>query len=170
MGYVNDTHMSIFIPPGDFEFSEGTWTVQSGSNIIIRQRSADDAAFAALIPIRLMGNSSYRKGCRLEEIKVWYRIEGVEADDFENVNLIKNTVGPDDVSVQAATIPISLDAGHDSAAKRKALDDDHCMTVTLTTPVWVSEDDIYYLYLTIDCHADSVVTFVAARANFTLRV
>jgi len=170
MGYVNDTHMARFIPPSDFEFSAGTWAPAIASNVVSMDRSAADASFTALIPIRLDGNSSGLKGCRLASIDVWYSIGTAAADDFATVELEKMVLSADDTAPSGSAVATTCDGGHDTAAERLAVDGDHCLTVTLTTPAWVDDGDCYWLQLVVDCAATTVFKFFGARANFTLRV
>ena len=44
------------------------------------------------------------------------------------------------------------------------------MTLTLTTPIWLDNDDLVQVRLTLDAAATSVVRFHGARANYTLRL
>ena len=170
MGYVHDTHMSEFIPPSDFQMSAGTWAMAVASNVVSRDRSAADAAFTALIPIRVPSNASDKKGAMLKSIDVWYAIGTAAADDFATVELEKMIMGVDDVAPTGAAVTCTIDAGHDSAAERLAVDTDHCMTVTLATPAWVDDGDVYWLQLVVDCAATTVFKFFGARANYTLRI
>jgi len=89
MGYVNDTHMSQFISPAEFEMSAGTWTVAEASNVISRARTAGDASFTALIPVPLPSNDSVQKGAKLKSIDVFYAIGTAAADDFATLSLKK---------------------------------------------------------------------------------
>lgn len=170
MGYVHDTHMSQFISPAEFEMSAGTWTVAESSNIVSRARSAADAAFTALIPILPPSNASANKGAKLKSIDVFYAIGTGAADDFATVELEKMVLSPDDTVVSGAAVDVTLDAGHDSAAERLAVDTDHCMTITLDNPAWIDDGDCYWLKLVVDCAANTVFTFYGARANYDLRV
>ena len=170
MGYVHDTQMSEFIPPSDFEMSAGTWAMAVASNVVSRDRSAADASFTALIPIRVPSKAVALKGALLKSIDVWYAIGTGAADDFATVELEKMVLGLDDVAPTGAAVACTIDAGHDSAAERKAVDDDHCMTVTLNTPAWVDDGHAYWLQLIVDCAANTVFQFFGARANYTLRV
>ena len=170
MGYVHDTHMSQFISPADFEFSAGTWTVSEASNLIKNVRTAADASFTALIPIKIPSNASPLKGSKLESIDVWYAIGTATADDFATVELEKMTLPADDIAVSGAAVTTTEDTGHDSAAERKAVDTDHCMTVTVTTPAWSDDGEAFWLKLVVDCAAATVFTFFGARVNYTLRI
>jgi hypothetical protein len=169
MGYVADTHMSKFISPLDFQFTAGTWTPTIGSNVVSMVRSQADASFTALIPIDVLSNASALKGARLKSIDVYYKI-AVAADDFATVELEKMTLGVDDVAITGAAVAGACDAGHDTAAERKAADDDHVLTFSLTTPAWIDDGDAYILELIVDCAATTDFIFYGARANYDLRV
>ena len=80
------------------------------------------------------------------------------------------TLPADDTAVSGAAVTITEDTGHDTAAERKAIDTDHKMTVTLSTPAWIDEGEAYWLKLVVDCAAATVFTFFGAQANYTLRV
>lgn len=170
MGYVHDTDMSQFIPPGDFEMLAGTWTMSAASDLVHRARSAADAVFTALIPLPILGNSTGIRGAFLKSIDVWYEIGTAAADDFATVELIKLVLAADDIVPVASKPAITLDAAHDTAAERRAVDNDHRMTITLNTPVWVLHTDAYWLSLVVDCAATTVFKFYGARVNFDLRM
>lgn len=170
MGFVNDTHMSQLISPADFGMSAGTWALAESSHLVSRDRSAGDGEVTVLIPVKLPSNSSGLKGARLKSIDVWYSIGTAAADDFATVELEKMILSPDDTAIAGAEISITEDAGHDTAAERKAVDSDHCMTVSLAEPAWIDDGDFYCLKLVIDCAATTVLKFFAARANFDLRL
>lgn len=170
MGYVHDTHMSQFIAPGEFLFSAGTWTPADSSNVVSLARSAADASFTAYIPVPLPSNSSSYKGCKLKSINVYYAIGTAAADDFATVELEKMTLGADDTAITGAAVDTTLNASHDTAAERLAVDTDHVMLVTLDDPAWLDYTDVYMLKLVVDCAAGTVFTFFGARANFDLRV
>ena len=170
MGYVNDTTMCKFISPLKAMFSAGTWVPTITANVIANIRAAGDGAFTALIPIELPGNSVALKGCLLKSIDVFYAIGTAAADDFATVELEKMTLGVDDTAITGAAVVTTCEAGHDTAAERLAVDTDHVMTVTLTTPVWIDDGDAFVLALIVDCAATTVFTLFGARANYTLRV
>lgn len=168
MGYVHDTSMSQFIPPVQVQKSAGTWTPTLASNTLCDRRTAADASFNLFIPIRLPSNSQASKGAYLKTIDVLYKIATAAADDFATVELEKMVFSSAGV-VTGSAPAITQDTGHDTAAERKAVGD-HRMTVTLTTPVWVDNDDAYVLYLVVDAAATTVFDLWGAIANFTLRL
>lgn len=171
MGYVHDTAMSIFIPPTAFEFTAGTWTPTITSDVLTMVRTQADASFSAIVPISVPANAAALKGAKLKSIDIFYKIHTAAADDFATVDLNKETLGADDVAITAAAVTgITLDAGHDTAAERKAVDNDHVMTITLDDPAWVDEADFYWVEMIIDAAATTDVIFFGARVNFELRV
>lgn len=170
MGYVHDTQMRQFIPPFMCGKTAGTWTPTIASNVVSDVRTAADASFTLLIPVFLPSNAADLKGAYLESIDVWYKIATAAADDFATVELEKMILPASGTAVSGAAVTVSVDADHDTAAERKAAADAHKMTVTLSTPEWVDEDDVFYLQLVVDAAATTAFTFYGARANFTLRV
>ena len=163
--------MSQFIPPSQFQHSAGTWTVSEANNLMKSARTTADAAFTTLIPIPVPSNSIAKKGVLLKSLDVWYAISTAAVDDFATVELEKVTLPADDSAVSGAAVSaVTIDAGHDTAAERKAVDDDHCMTITLDTPAWVDDGEFFFLKLVVDAAAGTVFTYFGARANFTLRI
>jgi len=170
MGYVHDTQMRQFIPPFMCGKTAGTWTPTIASNVVGDVRTAADASFTLLIPIALPSNATDLKGAYLTSIDVWYKIATAAADDFTTVELEKMTLPASGTAVSGAAVTVTIDTGHDTAAERKAIGDAHKMTVTLSTPEWIDEDEVFYLQLVVDAAATTAFTFYGARANFTLRV
>ena len=125
--------------------------------------------FNAYIPIPLPSNDSALKGSKLKSIDVYYAIGAGAADDFATVELEKMTLGADDTAITGAAVTTTKDAGHDTANERKAVDTDHVMTVTLTTPEWMDDAVAFVLKLVVDCAANTVFTFFGARANYEMR-
>ena len=170
MGYVQDTHMSKFISPLEFQFTSGTWTPTIASNVVSMVRTAADAAFTALIPLKLESNASVLKGVKIKSIDVFYAIGTAAADDFATVELEKMTLGADDTAITGAAVTGTCDAAHDSAAERKAADNDHVLTFTITTPAWSDDGDAFVLALIVDCAQTTEFSFFGARVNYDLRV
>lgn len=169
MGYVNDTNFAQFISPFDFGMSAGTWTPAIASSVVSNNRTAADASVTVLIPIPIPSNGAAFKGCKLESVDVWYAIGTAAADGFATAEIVKQTLGADDTANTAAAVSTTLDGGHDTAAERKAVDDDHKMTFTIDTPAWIDDAEAYFAHLVIDNAATTVLKFFGAQANFTFR-
>lgn len=173
MGYTFDTQMSQFIPPAACGKTAGTWTPTIGTNLPCEVRGAAAAQAGIMIPIIIPSNAAGLKGARLKSIDVFYKVLTAALTDFATVELEKVNLpvpaAATGTAFTGAAVTITQDAYHNTAALRKAVGD-HTMTVTLTTPVWLDDNDEYVLYLYLDCATTSVVTLYGARANFDLRV
>lgn len=174
MGYVHDTAMSQFIPPASFQFSAGTWAIGVASNVWSMNRTANDSAFTAYIPIPVPSNDAASKGAYLTSIDVMYSIATEAMDDFATVALYKDTLQAVAASGSgtlntAASVTVTVDTGHDTAAERKAVDE-HRMKITLSTPAWIDSDEAYHVELVVDAGANGVFKFFGAIAYYTLRI
>jgi hypothetical protein len=166
MGYVNDTHMSKFIPVSEYQ-TAGTCvlTHSVASNLVKSARTANDTAFSLFIPVPLPSNASALKGCRLKSIDVWYTVGTADLTSFAAPVLQKLAL-PADATAPTGTAVTTTYSCANAATLTQA---EHCVTVTLTTPEWMDDDNAYILDLEIDPAATSVVTLYGARANYDLR-
>ena len=84
------------------------------------------------------------------------------------VNLV--TRGVDGADVSVASQAFTYDTGHDAAGERVDIDQ-HKMTLTITAPFGIDNDEYVQVELTIDQAGDAgVVNLLGAIANYTLRV
>ena len=169
MGYVNITDISQFIPPNIIGKTAGTWTHTVASNVISEVRTAADAAFTLSVPLILPGSSVGLQGAKIKSVDLWYKIGTAAADDFATVEISIQTLAADGDAHSGTTITATCDTDHDTAAERLAVDE-HKMTVTLTTPVFIDEDYSYYLNCIIDAHANTVFTLYGAQVHYELRL
>ena len=169
MGYVNDTAMSQWIPPSMIQKSAGTWTPTVASNTVGDVRTAADAAFNLMVPIKIPGNSVGLKGARLKSVELLYRTATAALDAVATVELEKMTVAASTNVVTGAAVTVTINSAEDTDAKRLTLAS-HRVIVTVTNPEWVDNDVMYSLYVTFDAAATSVVTLWGAVVNFDLRV
>ena len=174
MGYVHDTAMAQFVPPSDIVPSAGTWTMTVATNVWSNDRTAADASFTLCIPVPVPSNAVAQKGAYLVSIELMYSIATAAADDVATVEVHKDTLqaaaasGSGSINT-AAVVTTTEDAGHDTAAERKAIDE-HRMVVTLTTPAWIDNDEAYHLEVVVDAAANTVFKVFGAIVNYTLRV
>ena len=171
---IHNTHMSRFIPPNLLGFSAGTWTLTVASNVWSNNRTAAAAAATVYVPVMLPSNSVALQGVQLQSVEIMYSIGTADLTDFASAKLYKDTLQPQAASgsgtLNTATeiTAVTLDAGHDTAAKRKA-QDEHRLVITLNTPVFIDNDESYHAELVMDCAAGSVVKVFGAIANYTMR-
>lgn len=168
MGYVNDTQMSRLVFPAEVTATVGSWSMAVASNLWTLNKTAADNTSVLKIPLKLEGNAAGLKGARLKSVDIWYSI-ATAACDAVSAALYKAALPAQGGTFSAAAVTTSYDSAHDTAAKRLTVDQ-HKLTLTVSTPEWVDDDAEYYVELTIDSAAASVVKFQAARANYDLRL
>ncbi len=168
MGTVHDTHMSQFIPPSQIQKSAGTWTPTLATNDVYERRTAADANFNLFIPIPIPSNSSTQKGGYLKSVEVIFNITTAALDDIATVALKKLSFSSAGAST-GSDVTVTLDTANDTAAERKATGT-HRMTITLSTPVWVDNDEAFVAYIACDGSTTGVFDLYGAVANYTLRV
>jgi hypothetical protein len=168
-GYVHDTSVAQWVAPWTISNSAGTWTATLSGNVVTFNRTAADAAWNAFVPVPVPSNGAANKGAYLQSVDIWYSITVSDCDDFAAVALEKLTVAGTAVTPTATAPTITLDAGHDTAAERRAVGE-HKMTIALSTPAWVDHEESYVVYLAVDAASGSVFKWYGARANYTLRL
>ncbi len=168
-GYVHDTAAAQWVAPWTISNSAGTWTPTLSGNVVSFNRTAADATWNAFAPVTVPSNAAASKGAYLQSVDIWYSVTVSDCDDFATVALEKLTVGATAITPTATAPTITLDAGHDTAAERKAVGE-HKLTVTLATPAWVDHEESYVVYLAVDAASGTVFKWYGARANYTLRL
>jgi len=167
MGYANDTRMSQVIPATLFHCPTGTWTLTAGqvAGTIARHLAAADQTGLVNIPITVPSNSSTEKGAYLKSIEIDYEILTAACDAFTFV-INKVTRGAD-----GAVAVVSAPAFTQTPTTAVADDvDQHKAVLTITTPFWVDNDVYVLVEVTVNQATTSVVEFLGAVANFTLRL
>jgi len=163
--------MSQFIPPTVCHYVTGTWTDAAGAvtGTIAKSKAAADQVGVVTVPIMLPSNAGAYKGAYLKTVDVYWEVLTAALDAMSAV-INKAVLPANGAAFDAVTaLAFSYDTGHDTAPERLTLDQ-HTMTLTLTTPVWIDDDDIILVQITFDAAATSALTFFGARANYTLRL
>jgi len=168
---VHDTAMSQYIPPTLMHYVTGTWTEAAGAVAgTIAKAMADPGAPGATavvnIPVLVPSNSVALKGAYLKSIEIDYEIFTAACTSVTPV-VNKVTRGADGAVAVVSAPAVTQDL---AAAVAAATQDQHKLTVTVTTPFWIDNDDYYLLQLSIVCGAAVTVDLLGAVANFTLRV
>jgi hypothetical protein len=168
MGYVHDTNMSQYITPSMFHYVTGTWADAAGNvtGTIVKQKTAGAETSVVTIPIMIPSNSSALKGSMLESVEIDYEILTAAATSI-TAAVNKITSGADG----AVAVKAAVTATQDLTAATDAADvDQHKLTVTITTPAYIDNGDYYFVELTCICAGTTVLEFLGAIANYTLRV
>ncbi len=168
MGYVNDTACSQIIPPTAFHFSTGTITYVAGqvAGTIVAHRAAADQTTLITVPVMVPSNSVALKGSLIKSIEVDYEILVAEPTSI-TWTLNKVTRGADTAVavVAAVTKTDSL-----AAAAAKAVDQ-HKITITLTTPVYLTNNEYLLLQASMVAGAGGNTSdFLGAVVNYTARL
>ena len=164
-GYVHDTAMSLFIPPNVCHYVTGTWSDAAGTvaGTIVKTKSAADQTSVINIPICLPQNSVALKGSYLKSIDIWWETKTAALDAAGAIVTINSFVLPANGAAFPASVTraFSYDTGNDTAAETDDLDE-HKMTLTLTTPFFMDDDDFVTVALTMDAAATSVINIHGA--------
>jgi hypothetical protein len=174
-GYVHDTAMSYWISPNMCSYVTGTWTDVAGAvtGTITKAKATTDETGVIYIPVSaaVPSNAVALKGSLLKSIDTYWAITAAALDAAGATALIDRFVLPANNAAFPAlvAIPFTYDVGNDTAAESDDLDE-HTMTLTVTTPFWLDNDDLVQVRLTLDAATTSVIKFHGARINTTLRI
>jgi hypothetical protein len=166
MGFVYDTHMSQYIPPTLFHCVTGTWTLAAGqvAGTIAKHVAATDETSVITIPIIIPSNSVALKGAYLKSIEIDFEILIAACDALAAV-VNKVTRGADGEVATVDAQTFTYDSGHDGASERIDVDQ-HKMTLTITTPFWLDNDEYVLVEITADKAATTTMDMLGAMANF----
>jgi len=165
MGYTHNTAMSQFIPPNACSFSAGTWTPTITSDVPSLVRTAADTDHTIIIPLNVPSNSAYREGSCIATVDVFYKVATADltavTPKVEHVTLTADVAAVTGAEETAVT--------YSAIASARITQASHTLTMTFTTPPWLSNADAYYLDILLDTGASAVFTFLGARINYTDR-
>ena len=168
MGYVHDTQMSLYIPPTAFHGVTGTWSLAAGAvaGTIVYKKAAAAETTTINIPIILPGNTAPNKGSMINSVEVDFEISGAAATSV-TITMNKVTRGADgaDAVVTAITGTQTL-----TPATTAATIDEHKDKFTVTTPAYIDNDEYYLLKIVAVCAAATVIEFLGATVNYTVRM
>jgi hypothetical protein len=168
MGDVHDTHMQRFIPPTIFHYHTGTWTSAPGNvaHTIVTQKAANPETATVTIPINVPGNESKEKGSKIASVEVDYEILTAAATSI-TATVWKIARGADTAVAVATQVTATQSL---TAATSAATVDQHNLLVAITTQEWTDNDDYWFVELACVCAATTVLEFLGAQVNYTLRV
>jgi hypothetical protein len=152
-------------------FVTGTWADLAGQvgNTIAKEKTAANNTATVTIPLVIPSNASAMKGSYLESIDLYWEVT-VGALDALTAAIYKVTLPANGAAIGAPdSVTFDYDASHDAANERLTLDQ-HKMTLTLDTPAWIDNDEVYQVVLTVDAALNSVFEYLGARVNYTFRI
>ena len=162
---VGQTDCFEFIPPGACIGVAATDTFVQGFDTMPRLVSPQTTAEAAVvyIPILLpLAREGASRGMKINSLKVHYDldVEGTAAD----LGLYKATLAADGtIATVASEITTSCD--HTDAELYEA--NEHTVELTVSTPAFVGDDEMYFALLSITKKTTTDFSFYGAWAYFT---
>ena len=170
MGYVHDGSVSLYIPPTAMMPIIGTWTEVAGqvAGTICKHKAAAAETSVVYIPIPLLSHSGGLpvKGSQIKSIEVDYEIQAAACTSV-TAALTKIKRGADGAVAAVSTIASTQDL---AAATDAADVDQHKLISTVTTPVYVENDEELVHTLTIVAALNSTVDILGAVANIGLKL
>lgn len=167
MNMIHNTHFSQYIPPNLAHCVTGTWTDIAGqvSGTIARHKAATAETTTVNIPLIIPSNSIALQGAKLAYVEVDYEIL-VAACTSWTMSLVKVTRG-----VDTAVAVVSAPAGTQllTPATTAATVDQHRDRFTLATPVFIDDDEYYFLKIVAVAAATTQIDLLGAVAHFTLK-
>lgn len=169
MGYVNETEMVEWFGPEDGQYSGGSWSDDQSSGLWRKRRAASSGTAYIKLSLKLPGNGSYRRGCRLKQVVVHLRHVSV-APTALSAELLR-------VSLPAVTgdapapvsVPFAYDSDHSTPAERVTVAE-HRLALVLDESAWVQAQEAYQVVLTLEASSSSVFYLYGAQAYYTLRL
>ena len=170
MGYVHDGSVSLYIPPTAMMPIAGAWTEVAGqvAGTICKHKAAAAETSVVYIPIPLLSHSGGLpvKGSQIKSIEVDYEIQAAACTSV-TAALTKIKRGADGAVAAVSTIASTQDL---AAATDAADVDQHKLISTVTTPVYVENDEELVHTLTIVAALNSTVDILGAVANIGLKL
>jgi len=165
----HNTHMTQFIPPGACHYVTGTWTDAAGqvAGTICKHCAATDETTVVNIPITIPSNSVALQGSKLTSIEIDFEILVAACDSMAAV-VNKVSRGADGAVAVVAAQTFTYDTGHDTAGERIDVDQ-HKMTLTISTPFFLDNDEYVLVELTFNKAATTTLDILGAFANFVAR-
>jgi hypothetical protein len=164
---IHNTHFAQYIPPTAFHCVTGTYTDAAGAvaGTIAKHRAAAASTGVINIPVAIPSNSIALQGAKLASVELDYELLLAAATSV-TLSMNKITRGADTAVAVVAAVAGSQDI---AAAAGAETQDQHRVKWTLTTPVFIDNDEEFLLVATIICGAVVTVDLLGAVANYTLR-
>jgi hypothetical protein len=164
---IHNTHFAQYIPPNLMHCVTGTWTDIAGqvAGTIVRHKAATAETATINIPLIIPSNSIALQGCKLIDVEVDYEIL-VAACTSWTMSIVKVVRG-----IDTAVAVVSAPAGTQLLvpASTAATVDQHRDKFSLTTPVWIDDDEYYFLKIVAIAAATTQIDLLSAVAHFTLK-
>lgn len=170
---IHNTHASQFIPWTAITPITGTWTEVAGqvAGTMCKHKAATAETAIVYIPIVLPSDSGVNaagvptKGSLLASVEVDYEVL-VSACTSVTGAITKVKRGADGAVAVVSTITTTQDL---TAATDAADVDQHKLTISITTPAYIENDEYYICTMTFVAAAGTTLDVLGAVANYTHR-
>ena len=165
---LHNTHMAQVIPCTEIHYVTGTWTMTAGTvaGMIAKHKAAGAETAVVTVPVQIPSNSIALQGAKLTSIELDYELAAAAATSVTAV-LHKVVRGIEGAVAVASHPVITQSLVADAGAETE---NEHKLVVTLSTPVWIDNDDYYLCEFSFVFGGAVTVDIFAAVVNFTLRV
>ena len=136
------------------------------AGMIAKHKAANAETAVVTVPVQIPSNSIALQGAKLTSIELDYELVTAAATSVTAV-LHKVVRGIEGAVAVASHPTITQSLVADAGAETE---DTHKLVVTLSTPVWIDNDDYYLCEFSFVCGGAVTVDIFAAVVNFTLRV
>lgn len=167
----HDTHMHKWHSPARAHAITGTWADAAGqvANTIVRKKTANAETSIVTVPVELPQNDGPEKGAYLVSVDVYYALLSAAATSA-TAAIFRVTLPANGAAIGTLeALTFTYDTGSDAVNERNT-QDEHAMTLTLDTPVWIEDDHVIQVQLTFVCGGAVVVDWIGLRANYTYRL
>ncbi len=168
MSLTHTSQLTQFITPSAVQKTAGTWAATITGHVPSDTRSAAAATFDLVIPLALDGSVNGLEGAKITAVDVWYSVGTADLASMTGVDIYQLALNEDSKAVSSAKVTSTIDSGHDTSAKRKALAA-HKMTIFITEPRFLKENTALVLEINAEGAATSVFKLFGAQVHYTLR-
>lgn len=161
MGYVHNTHMSQRTALQMITATVGTWAMAASAHIWTLDKTAAADTSILHIPVTPLQNSQESAGSKLASIDIQYVVATANLSAMA-AKVYKTTMAAEGDAPASAEIP--------STSTFFLTQDDHKVTISITTPVFIAEDEDVFVELTVNAAATSVIKLQGVSSNYTLRI
>lgn len=167
MGYVH-ANISQVVPCTSMLPVTGTWTEAVGAvaGTICKHKAAAPETATVYIPLDVLSSATALKGSMINSIEVDYEVL-IAACTSVTATLKKITRGAEGAVAVVSTITTTQSL---VAATAAATVDQHRLVVSVTTPAYINDDEIYQLEVAFVAAATTTLDVLAAVVNLTQRL
>ena len=169
MGYLRDDGLTVVVGPSDCMVSAGTWADTYADGHWYYQRTAAAAPFYLGFMAKLLQHADSQRGSYLKSVDLYYELNTAPLTSLAAAIYLGTFPADGAAFADPVSQAFSYDTGHEAAGER-VTQAYHKMTLTLTTPIWIADDEFVQVQIQASAPAGTNFSWYGARFNFTLRL